>query len=168
MIDFDRIRQVLLVLAAFTIVVPANLSQEQPKALSTEDEKLLKGMLQEFLADPTGAVRVEVPVQIRSVWGHSFDAKDSGWLKIDKGEARVFFTDRASISAPPEEATRRIDFVGECRKVYDVPRPPKKELNPDTPGFADEIFRKMKRDAVGLNVESDLGPVNEFSAVYHG
>ena len=69
---------------------------------------------------------------------------------------RVFFTDRASIPPPGPESIRRIDFVGECRKVYDGPPPPKADLDPDKPGFANEMFRKMKSEALRLNDDSDL------------
>jgi hypothetical protein len=117
----------------------------------TEDEKLLQGLLKDFLFDPKGAERVEVAVKIREVRGSAGQVKVQGWLVKAKEGDRVYFTDGASVPAPVEQLRTKIDFVAKCKKLYADAA--KKIADPDNPR---DPFAKMRRNALGLADDSDL------------
>jgi hypothetical protein len=84
--------------------------QEKPKTLSKDDEQLLQRLLADFLFDPRGAQRVEIELYEDG----NFIASHQGWLVKEKNGERVYFTDGASMPAPPGKRLPRIDFVSRC------------------------------------------------------
>lgn len=123
----------------------------EAKKLSGDDRKYLDGLFKDFLFDPKGAERVAVKVTVRTVWGSESEDSADGWLVAGKdGKQRVFFIDGASIVAPPEKDRKKIDFVALCRARYDHKPPPKDD--PEN----DEVFGRMRRNAVGAIDNNDL------------
>ena len=98
--------------------------------LSKGDREYLNGLIQDFLFDPRGALRVRVQVPIWCVanrYRHTLEPADrkktvphKGWLVPGQGDrpGRVFFTDGFSIPAPPPETVEILDFVAESRNWY--------------------------------------------------
>jgi hypothetical protein len=144
-------------LASFLIVLSLSVrgsmahAEKKNKDLGPGDEKLCQGLLREFLFDPKGAERVEVPVKVRSVWTNATVVKLQGWLVKRKEGHRVFFTDGASVPAPAEQERTKIDFVAECKKLYEGAAKQKVDL--DKPA---DRFAQMRRNAVGLADDSNL------------
>jgi hypothetical protein len=126
-------------------------AEEKEPVLTDDDRKYLDGLMKEFLFDPQGAERVAVKVVVRSVWGSAGEGAAEGWFVPGKGDrpGRVFFTDGASVSAPPEKEMKKVDFLAACKARY-AAVPEKKKDDPDD----DEVFRRMRRSAVGA-VEND-------------
>jgi hypothetical protein len=87
--------------------------QEKIKPLSADDEKLLQGLLRDFLLDPKGAERVEAQVRERSVWGEG-SVKTQGWLVKSKSNEHVYFNDGAKAFAAVQ---KKIDFVAQCKNL---------------------------------------------------
>jgi hypothetical protein len=65
-----------------------------------------------FLFDRKGAERVSVKTVVRTAWRTSGSAPAVGWLVAGKDgkPGRVYFTDGASIPAPPAGEMEKIDF----------------------------------------------------------
>lgn len=131
---------------------------EKEPALTAEDKKYLDGLMREFLFDPKGAERVTVPTVVRTVWASADEVAADGWLVPGKDgrPGRVYFTDGASIPAPPDQKMKKVDFVAACQARYVLP--PKKEEGDEKKGDLDrdEVFRKMRRTAVGAVQDDDL------------
>src|SRR5262245_6115426 len=122
MVALYRLARILFVLS-FAVIASAAHAQKKGKDTNAEDEKLLRGLLRDFLFDPKGAQRVEVAVKVRSVWASAGEMNVQGWLVKRKDGERVYFTDGASVPAPVEQLRNKIDFVAECKKRYgDVPK----------------------------------------------
>src|SRR5262249_20789107 len=85
---------------------------------------------------------------VRTVWAASQETTVEGWLVAGKDgkSGRVYFTDGASISAPPDKELKKIDFRAACKARYAAAA--RKQDEQDDPR-RDEVFRRMRRTAVG-------------------
>jgi hypothetical protein len=111
--------------------------------------------MKEFLFDPKGAERVAVKTVVRSVWAGAGEVTAEGWFVAgtDGKPGRVYFTDGASIPAPPEKEMKRVDFKAACKARY--AGVPKKKDDKDGPD-RDDVFRKMRLTAEGAVADDDL------------
>jgi len=109
----------------------------------------------ERLFDPKGAERVSVKIVVRTVWASSAETMTKGWFVAGKDgkPGRVYFTDGASIPAPPDKEMRKADFRAACKARYST-APKKKDAKDDLEN--DEVFRKMRQTAVGALEADDL------------
>ncbi len=98
------------------------------RSLTAADRKLLDGLFEQFLFDPRGAQRVQLSASRTAVDGSTYVDRRVGWHVAAKG--RVFFTDGASIPAPPAQAMTNVDFFAACKA-----RLAEKLLDPDDPKF---------------------------------
>ena len=143
-----------IMLAAAMLSARVGLAQENPAAnkksgvaLEPSDRKLLERLPKEFVFDPPAdAVFVAEPVMMRTAWGLERLVVRQGWRVAGKtGEPdRVYFCDGDSVSVAKVVRLPKLDFVGMCRKRYEVKKKPSATNGPD-----DETFRKMRRNAVG-------------------
>jgi hypothetical protein len=122
-------------------------------ALSAADQKLLDGLLKQFLFDPKGAQYVRVKTTCRTVWASSGKILREGWLVPGQSgkTARVCFTDGETIVAPRGDRIEKIDFVDECRKRYAETKKPATEDESNR-----DVFRRMHRTALGQIEQPDL------------
>jgi hypothetical protein len=144
--------RMILLITSFVCAADLNLLGSNEKAqLSSEDAKYLDKLMREFLFDPTGAERVSIKVIVRSVWGGAGETAADGWYVPGKEgkPGRVYFTDGASIAAPPEDGRKKIDFVAKCKAHYADKKPAKEDKD-------DDVFGRMRRTAVGAVDNDDL------------
>src|SRR5262245_53478412 len=108
-----RLSLVLSLLFASLFAAQSLAADEKEPALTARDKKYIDGLLTEFLFDPRGAERVAVKTVVRTVWAETEEATREGWLVPDKEgkPARVFFTDGASMPAPPEKEIKKVDVL---------------------------------------------------------
>ena len=128
---------------------------EKPISLSDDDKKHLDRLFQDFLFDPKGAERVAFKSFTRTVWDDSVETDTEGWLVAGKDgkPGRVYFTDGASIPAPPIKDLKKVDFKAACKARYELAiKKPAKDDDPNR----DEVFRKMRQTAIGALVADDL------------
>ena len=140
----------VVAIAAAWAVEPAD---NEPAALSSADQKLLDGLLKQFLFDPQGARYVCVKTTCRTVWASSVEIPREGWLveKQSGKAARICFADGESISSPGQHRIENLDFVDQCRKRFaEAPKPAR-------PGTDDRaVFDRMEQTALGQTEQSDL------------
>lgn len=129
------------------IVVAVNgIHGQEKKTLSAEDEKLLQGLVRDFLFDPKGAERVQAEVRVRMVWAAEGNEKTQAWVKF-KGADYVYLADGARVLGRVGE---KIDFVTVCKTLY--------AQAPDKTDSANARmqFAQKRREALGNGGESDL------------
>lgn len=150
-LQFGRI-PILAVIYLLPIVALAAQAGRGATPLSAEQRKLLDGLIDEFLFDPTGAQRVRVKTTIRTVWASSAPITREGWLVPGEGDrpTKVYFTDGDSIPAPAEKELEKLDFLAACRARFAEKGGTGKE-EPDQ-----ATFLRMRRTAVGYVEEPDL------------
>src|SRR5882724_7433666 len=137
MIALRCLARILLVLSLAAIAGAAH-ADEKNKYPSAEDEKLLQGLLRDFVFDPQGAERVAANVRVRTVAAYAAQVYVQGWLVRRKEGDRLYFTDGMSMPAPEQQLRDKIDFVAECTKRYADGA--KRDLDPNDPGDSDLII----------------------------
>ncbi len=148
-----NLRHLVLAVALLpAFAVPPSVGVEQNLGLSAEGKKFLDSLMKDFLFDPKGAQRVSVKLPVRTIWGTSEQIQAAGWFVPGKdGEpGRVYFTDGASIPAPPAKEMKQIDLVAICKTRY-TPQGDKKDFTSSA-----ELFRNMQQMAVGVVPDNDL------------
>jgi hypothetical protein len=147
-----RLSLTLPLLLAVALAVAAPVASRQKPALTAEDRKYLDGLMKDFLFDPQGAERVSIKMVVRTVWTDTEVVQVGGWFVPGKGDmpGRVYFTDGASVAAPPAKEMTRIDFAAACKARYAAAPPKKDDFD------RDEIFNKMRQTALGAVADHDL------------
>jgi hypothetical protein len=103
------------------ILLTARSRGDAAEALTPAEHEMLEGLFDQFLFDPTGAVRVCVPRSFPSMhFGVIAKSRYKGWLVQGKDgrDDRVHFFDGRSIPAPPENQIEVLDFLQECQERY--------------------------------------------------
>ena len=118
----SRTMQFLVGVLALIVMAPAQAADPAAKAtvLSSVDQKLLGGLLKQFLFDPKGAQYVRVKTTCRTVWASSLEVSCEGWLvpSPDAKTAKVYFADGENVAVPSPDRIEKLDFVDQCRKRY--------------------------------------------------
>jgi hypothetical protein len=129
----NRLIHALLVLTLVGIPLARAAAPPPATRLTAKDRALLQGLLEKFLFDPRGAVRVRVPVVEHRLAQAPIQWDRAGWLKADSpgGPARVYFTDGEAMTAPPSDKRKQIDFVEQCRQALDAPEGSEKGVLPE-------------------------------------
>jgi hypothetical protein len=144
-----------MVVLIFAALVPADAAGPAAKAtgLSAADQKLLDGLMKQFLFDPKGAPYVRVKTTCRTVWATTAEVRREGWLVPGQNGkiGTVYFADGESIAAPGKDRIEKIDFLDQCRKRYADAKKPAAE---DEDNRA--VFRQMHQTALGQIEQPDL------------
>jgi hypothetical protein len=140
---------------AVVALAPAEAAEPAAKApvLSAADQKLLDGLLKQFLFDPQGAQYVRVKTPCRTAWAREGEVLREGWLVPGQNgkPARVFFADGESVVAPGRDRIEKLDLVDQCRKRYaEAGKPAAEDENHQG------VFQQMRRTALGQVEQSDL------------
>ena len=144
-----------MVILAIAALAPTEAAEPAAKAtgLSAADQKLLDGLMKQFLFDPKGAQYVRVKTTCRTVWASTGEILREGWLVPGQNGkiATVCFTDGESIAAPGKDRIEKIDFLDQCRKRY---------ADAKKPAADDEdhraVFQRMHQTALGQIEQPDL------------